>query len=83
MNHQGASYWWAKHYARLKDSAAESGMVETIQLPGDLIYVPQGVMMCAYADWSTIVFALGWWHAVINIDPWTVAVTHNLVWLRT
>ena len=21
----------------------------------------------------------GWWHAVLNVSPWTVAVTHNLV----
>ena len=24
----------------------------------------------------------GWWHAVINVSPWTAAVTHNLV-MRT
>ena len=40
-------------------------MLEALQQPGEIIYVPQG-----------------WWHAVINVTQWTVAVTHNLVMPR-
>ena len=59
-----AAYWWKWTYPELLSRGAELGMVECIQEPGDVIYVPQG-----------------WWHAVINISPWTVAVTHNVVLL--
>ena len=61
----GAAYWWSEHYPRLKKRADELGMVEVLQQPGELIYVPAG-----------------WWHSVVNVTEWTVAVTHNLVMPR-
>jgi histone arginine demethylase JMJD6 len=58
----GASYWWAREYPRLRARAGELGMLECVQEAGECIYVPQG-----------------WWHAVVNVSPWSIAVTHNLV----
>ena len=58
----GVGYWWQGQYPKLRERAEELGMVEVLQQPGEIIYVPQG-----------------WWHAVINVSDWTVAVTHNLV----
>lgn len=58
--------WWASEYPRLKAIKEEVGMVEIIQQPGEIIYVPGG-----------------WWHAVINISKWTVAITHNLIMPET
>ncbi len=58
----GCAYWWAYEYPRLKARARELGMVEVLQRPGELIYVPQN-----------------WWHAVLNVTEWSVAVTHNVV----
>jgi hypothetical protein len=59
---EGAAYWWSTQYPMLRERADELGMLEVLQKPGELIYVPAG-----------------WWHAVINVTEWTVAVTHNLV----
>ena len=59
---EGAAYWWANQYPALKHRAKELGMVEVLQQPGELIYVPAG-----------------WWHSVVNVTEWTVAVTHNVV----
>ena len=59
---KGSGYWWAEHYPRLKLRQKELGMVEILQKPGEIIYVP-----------------MGWWHAVINVSKWTVAVTHNII----
>lgn len=58
----GVGYWWLREYPRLRGRAEELGMVEVLQTPGSIIWVPQG-----------------WWHAVINVSDWTVAVTHNVV----
>ena len=59
---EGAAYWWSTQYPMLRERADELGMLEVLQKPGELIYVPAG-----------------WWHAVINVTEWTVAVTHNLI----
>ena len=59
---KGSGYWWAEHYPRLKKRQHELGMVEVLQQPGEVIFVPPG-----------------WWHSVINVSKWTVAVTHNLI----
>lgn len=61
----GVGYWWREQFPKLRARADELGMVEVLQQPGEIIYVPQG-----------------WWHAVINVSEWTVAVTHNLVMPR-
>ena len=37
-----ASYWWRWVYPALRARGAELGMVECVQHPGEMIYVPQG-----------------------------------------
>ena len=37
-----ASYWWRWVYPALRARGAELGMVECVQHPGKMIYVPQG-----------------------------------------
>eukprot|EP00929_Paragymnodinium_shiwhaense_P084051 TRINITY_DN44924_c0_g2_i2.p1 TRINITY_DN44924_c0_g2~~TRINITY_DN44924_c0_g2_i2.p1 ORF type:complete len:757 (-),score=102.71 TRINITY_DN44924_c0_g2_i2:184-2454(-) len=37
-----ATYWWADHYPRLRERAAELGMLEVLQCPGDTLHIPPG-----------------------------------------
>ena len=55
----GAAFWWATHYPRLRAAGvgAALGMVECLQAPGEVIYVPQGWWHAVLnvSDWTTAV----------------------------
>ena len=63
LSGNGAAYWWATQYSRL---SGEIGR----QL---------GMLECVQEAGELIFVPQGWWHAVLNVSPWTVALTHNLV----
>ena len=60
----GAGYWWSEHYPRLVSSGSGAAL---------------GMVECVQQAGEVIYVPEGWWHAVLNVSPWTTAVTHNVV----
>jgi hypothetical protein len=57
-------YWWSDAYPQLAEAEGSSGMIETIQYPGDVIYVPAGW-------WHNVLNS--------DQSGLTIAVTQNLI----